>query len=113
MKRDNATQTDSAAAETQDSQAGPSAEAIDIKNALSETAFKNHNQTKNICEEKINNDKEPIDCTQGGIHISNQAATHSGSPQLQHLSSSVEQSSGSEDNAADSSPGPQIGIVQF
>ena len=113
VKRDNATQTDFFAAETQDSQAGPSAEAIGIKNALSETAFKNHNQTKNICEEKINNDKEPIDCTQGGIHISNQAATHSGSPQLQHLSSSVEQSSGSEDNAADSSPGPPIGIVQF
>ncbi|KAK2554435.1 Uncharacterized protein P5673_024148 [Acropora cervicornis] len=112
VKRDNATQTDSVAAETQDSQPGPCAEEIVIKNALSETAWGvmafHDKSTKNICEEKVNNDKEPIDCTQGDIHISNQAATHSGSPQLQHLSSSVEQSSGSEDNTADSNPGPQL-----
>jgi len=115
MKRGNSTQTDSVAAETQDSYT--SAGETGINNAPSETTGsvkEVHDQlTKNICEGKVNNGKELMDCTQEEIQISNQVATNSSSPQFQTSTPSVEKSSGREDNAVGSSPGPQLGIQLF
>lgn len=85
MKRDNSTQTNCVAAETQ--QSGPSAGEIGKKNATSETARS---------------------FTQEETHSLNQVATQSSSPQFQTSSSSVKQSSGNDNNVVDSnSPGPQ------
>ena len=112
VKRGNSTQTDSGEAETQKS--GTSAGEIGTENASSKTAASvravHDTHTQDICEGKGNNGKELMDCTQKEMHISNQAVTHSSSPQFQTSTPPVEQSSGSEDNAVDSSPGPQLGI---
>ena len=109
------TQTDSVKAETQDY--GTSAGEIGTENASSKTVGRveavHDTRTQDICEGKVNNGKEPMDCTQKEMRISNQALTHSSSPQFQTSTPSVEQSSGSEDNAVDSSPEPQLGIEQF
>ena len=116
MKRDNSTQTNCVAAETQES--GPSAGEIGIKNASSGTAgsFKtvHDKRTKNICEGTTNQGKEPMDCAQEEKHSLNQVATQSSSSQFQTSSSSVKQSSGNENNVVDlNRPGPQWGIQQY
>ena len=100
MKRDNSTQRNCVAAETQGS--GPSAGEIGIKNASSETAgsFKTvrDKRTKNIFKGKVNDGKEPMDCTQEETRFLNQVATQSSSSQFQTSSSSVKQSSGNQNN---------------
>ena len=111
-KRGNMTQTDSVEVKTQDS--GTSAGEIGTENATPKTEGSveavHDTRSQDICEGEVNNGKEPMDCAQKEMHISNQAAPHSISPQFQTSTPPVEQSSGSEDNAVDSSPGPQLGI---
>ena len=116
VRHGNSTQTDSVAAETQDS--GTAAGEIGIANSSSEStgSFKavQDKGSENFSEGQVNNDKEPpIDCTQEETQTPNQVATPSNSLQFQTSSQSVKQSSGNENNADDSSPGPQLGIQQF
>lgn len=100
------TQTDSGEVKTQDS--GTSAGEIGTENATSKTEGSveavHDTRSQDICEGEVNNGKQPMDCTQKEMHISNQAVPHSSSPQFQTSTPPVEQSSGSEDNAVDSSP---------
>ena len=114
-KRGNLTQTDSGEVKTQDS--GTSAGEIGTESATSKIEGSveavHDTRSQDICEGEVNNGKEPMDSTQKEMQISNQAVPHSSPPQFQTSTPPVEQSSGGEDNAVDSSPGPQLGIEQF
>ena len=109
VTHDSTSQKDSVTAEMQYS--GTVAGEIGVTNSSSEStgSFKKvHDKGyKNSSEEKVNNGQESKDCTQEGTQTPNQVSSHSNSLQSQTSSQSVKESSGSEENGVDSSPGPR------
>ena len=63
--------------------------------------------TRIIPKGKVNNSQESMACAQEGTRTPNEVSTDSNSLQFQTSSQSVKESSGSEENAVDSSLGPQ------
>jgi len=106
VRHGSTTQKDSVTAETQDS-AGD----IGTTNSSSEStgSFRavHDKGSKNSSEGTVNNGEESKDCKHDRTQTPNEVSTHSNSLQSQTSSQSVKESSGSEENAVDSSPGPQ------